>query len=81
MSGYAAPKLDNVRIGFIGLGNRGPAAVERMSIIEGVQIKGLCDKATRQGECDEKETEGTTHSQTCTQAAKTHGRKCVNATI
>ena len=25
MSGYAAPKLDIVRIGFIGLGNRGPA--------------------------------------------------------
>lgn len=24
MSGYAAPKLDIVRIGFIGLGNRGP---------------------------------------------------------
>ena len=24
MSGYAAPKLDTVRIGFIGLGQRGP---------------------------------------------------------
>lgn len=24
MSGYAAPKLDKVRIGFIGLGQRGP---------------------------------------------------------
>ena len=30
MCGYAAPKLETVRIGFIGLGNRGPAAVERM---------------------------------------------------
>ncbi len=30
MSGYAAPKLETVRIGFIGLGNRGPAADERM---------------------------------------------------
>ena len=44
MSGYAAPKLDTVRIGFIGLGNRGPGAVQRMSLIEGVTIKGLCDK-------------------------------------
>lgn len=44
MCGYGAPKLDKVRIGFIGLGNRGPAAVERMSFIEGVEIKGLCDK-------------------------------------
>jgi hypothetical protein len=44
MCGYAAPKLDMVRIGFIGLGNRGPGAVERMSNIEGVHITALCDK-------------------------------------
>lgn len=43
MSGYGAPKLAKVRIGFIGLGNRGPGAVNRMSHIEGVEIKGLCD--------------------------------------
>jgi hypothetical protein len=44
MCGYAAPKLEKVRIGFIGLGMRGPGAVERMSFIEGVEIKALCDK-------------------------------------
>ena len=44
MSGYAAPKLDIVRIGVIGLGNRGPGAVERMSNIDGVEIKALCDE-------------------------------------
>ncbi|HVG11619.1 MAG TPA: Gfo/Idh/MocA family oxidoreductase [Flavisolibacter sp.] len=44
MSGYRAPKIDKVRIGFIGLGMRGPGAVERMSYIEGVQIAALCDK-------------------------------------
>ncbi|MEX6686564.1 Gfo/Idh/MocA family oxidoreductase [Danxiaibacter flavus] len=44
MSGYAAPKLDKVRIGIIGLGMRGPGAVQRMSYIEGVEIKALCDK-------------------------------------
>lgn len=44
MCGYAAPKIDKVRIGFIGLGMRGPGAVERMSHIEGVEIKALCDK-------------------------------------
>ncbi len=43
MSGYSAPKLDKVRIGFVGLGNRGPGAVERMSNIEGVEIIALCD--------------------------------------
>ncbi len=44
MCGYAAPKLDKVRIGFIGLGNRGPGAVDRMSHIEGVEIAALCDQ-------------------------------------
>ena len=43
MCGYAAPKLEKVRIGFIGLGNRGPGAVMRTSKIEGVDIKALCD--------------------------------------
>ena len=44
MCGYAAPKLDTVRIGVVGLGMRGPGAVERLSVIEGVEIKALCDK-------------------------------------
>lgn len=44
MCGYAAPKLDKVRVGFVGLGQRGPGAVERMSFIEGVEIAGLCDQ-------------------------------------
>lgn len=43
MSGFAAPALETVRIGFIGLGNRGPGAVNRMRKIEGVEIKALCD--------------------------------------
>lgn len=44
MCGYAAPKLNTVRIGFVGLGMRGPDAVERMSFIQGVEIVALCDK-------------------------------------
>ncbi|MES2891429.1 MAG: Gfo/Idh/MocA family oxidoreductase [Bacteroidota bacterium] len=44
MCGYAAPKLDKVRIGIVGLGMRGPGAVERMSFIEGVEIVALCDQ-------------------------------------
>lgn len=43
MSGYAASALETVRLGFIGVGNRGAAAVERMSRIEGVAIQGICD--------------------------------------
>lgn len=44
MSGYQAPRIDRVRIGFIGLGMRGPGAVERISHIDGVEIVALCDK-------------------------------------
>lgn len=43
MSGYAAPKLDVVRVGIVGIGNRGFDAVARMNKIDGVEIKGLCD--------------------------------------
>jgi predicted dehydrogenase len=44
MCGYAAPKLDIVRIGVVGLGMRGSEAVERLSYIDGVEITALCDK-------------------------------------
>ena len=43
MSGYAAPALPVVRVGFIGVGDRGGGAVERLSYIEGVEIKALGD--------------------------------------
>ncbi len=43
MSGYSAPKLDVVRIGYIGIGSRGLGSVRRMRLIEGVEIKALCD--------------------------------------
>jgi hypothetical protein len=43
MCGYGAPKLDTVRVGFIGLGMRGPGAVQRFSHLEGVEIVALCD--------------------------------------
>ncbi|MGJ7027154.1 twin-arginine translocation signal domain-containing protein, partial [Petrimonas sulfuriphila] len=36
MCGYAAPKIDTVRVAFIGVGARGSAAVERVSYIDGV---------------------------------------------
>ena len=61
MSGYAAPKLDVVRIGFIGLGNRGPAAVDRMRHIEGVEIKALCDLRPAKTDAIKKLLETTIH--------------------
>lgn len=41
--GLALPKMDSVRVGFIGLGMRGSWAVERFTHIPGVKIATLCD--------------------------------------
>ena len=46
MSGYAAPKLETVRVGFIGLGQRGPSHLNAIAKIEGTQINALCDLRT-----------------------------------
>ena len=43
MLGFAADPIPVVRVGFIGLGMRGPGAVNRFTHIDGVEIKGLCD--------------------------------------
>lgn len=37
------PKLETVRVGFVGLGMRGPGAVERFTQIPGTEIVALCD--------------------------------------
>ncbi len=41
--GLTTPKMDVVRVGFIGLGMRGPGAVQRFTHIPGVEINALCD--------------------------------------
>ena len=41
--GLTAPKLETVRVGFVGLGGRGPWAVKRYAHILGVEIVALCD--------------------------------------
>ena len=47
MSGFAAPKLDKVRVGFVGVGARGSGAVQRMSYIDGVEIPNINHFATQ----------------------------------
>ncbi|AFL85769.1 putative dehydrogenase [Belliella baltica DSM 15883] len=61
MSGFAAPKLDKVRIGFIGLGMRGPGAVNRMSKIQGVEIVAICDLVPEKVDKIAKSLEKTSH--------------------
>ena len=43
MQGYACKPLRRVRVGIIGLGNRGRGAVHRLAMIPGVEIAALCD--------------------------------------
>lgn len=43
MLGLSLPAMESVRVGFVGLGMRGPGAVERFTHIPGVEIKALCD--------------------------------------
>lgn len=43
MLGFAADPIENVRVGFVGLGMRGPDAVMRFTYFDGVQIVALCD--------------------------------------
>ena len=37
------PAIPVVRIGFVGLGNRGILALERYMHLEGIEVKALCD--------------------------------------
>ena len=64
MSGFAAPKIDKVRIGIIGLGNRGPSHLETMRHIEGVEIRALCDLRPERVKAANKRLEGTIHKPT-----------------
>ena len=54
MVGFAAPKMETVRVGFIGLGMRGPGAVRRFTHIPGVEINALCDIHTHRVERTQK---------------------------
>ncbi len=62
MSGFAAPKISTVRIGVIGLGQRGPAHVKTMTRIDGVEIKALCDLRPEKAEAAKKLLENTDHN-------------------
>jgi len=58
MCGYAAPAIGTVRIAYIGVGNRGTAAVIRMLSIAGVEIKAVCDVRPEKAEEARKAVEG-----------------------
>src|SRR6056297_842192 len=43
MHGFAAPPLERIRVGAVGLGSRGTGNMRRFARMEGVEIKALCD--------------------------------------
>src|SRR5690625_4688052 len=62
MSGYAAPKLDTVNVGFVGLGMRGPTHLNNMTKLAGVNIKAVCDIRPEKAEKAQKMAEKTGHN-------------------
>lgn len=52
--GLTVPKMEVVRVGFVGLGMRGPGAVERFTHIPGTQIVALCDYEQERAEACQK---------------------------
>lgn len=48
--GLTVPKIHNVRVAFVGLGMRGPGAVERWTHIPGVEVVALCDFEQKRAE-------------------------------
>ena len=81
MDGYAAPKLDTVRIGFIGIGSRGAEAVSRISHIDGVAIKAICDINPEKVESVKKRLNLWDFIPTVIRASRIHGKKFVNVMI
>lgn len=43
MLAFAAEPIPVVRVGFVGIGMRGSAAVQRFTHLQGIEVKGLCD--------------------------------------
>jgi len=62
MAGFAAPKLGTVRVGIIGMGNRGPGHLRKLVQIEGVEITALCDKTPERVTAALEHIENTDHA-------------------
>ena len=62
MADFAAPPLRTVRVGIIGLGNRGPGHLRNLVRIEGGEIVALCDKSPDRFDRVLQQLEGTAHS-------------------
>ena len=62
MAGYAAPRISTVRVGIIGMGNRGPGHMDLLRRLDGVEIKALCDLRPERVEAAAKQLEKSRHT-------------------
>lgn len=75
MAGFTAPPLKTVRVGIIGLGNRGPSHLRTLIQIEGVEIQALCDKDPARVQKALQHLENTEHTPTCYTESETDWKK------
>ncbi len=61
MCGYAAPRIEKIRVGIVGIGSRGGGAVARLRHVDGLEIKALCDVRDERVAEGLKRLEGTAH--------------------
>jgi len=61
MSGFATKPIDKVRIGIIGMGQRGPSHMITMSHVENTEIKAICDLRPEKANAAKKLLAGTKH--------------------
>ncbi|MEO6000431.1 MAG: Gfo/Idh/MocA family oxidoreductase [Chitinophagaceae bacterium] len=80
MCGYSAPKLETVRVGFIGLGQRGPSHLRNMTKLAGVQIMGLCDVREEKVAKAQKLVQASEHSATLYSGNKDEWKKMCDRT-
>jgi len=61
MGGFAAPKLEKVKVAIIGVGARGSAHISQLALIEGVDVVGICDLAEARVKVPEADVTGKGH--------------------
>ena len=71
MLGFAAEPIPVVRVGFVGLGMRGPGAIKRFVNIEGAEISALCDLLPENVEKTQKLLESLGHARVAEDATYT----------
>ena len=76
MSGFAAPPLERVRLAIIGTGNRGPSYIDNMKLVEGAEIKALCDIRPEKVQAAKLRLAGTAHHPDVYSGAEDWKRVC-----